>query len=385
MANAADRLFERVLSQLPDPPEPPDPPRTPAVDDSGADGDDQIDSPPESEDGELEPYESIVVRDRVFDRMAGTLTVPEPSTTEKELVEGGIRVRGIDAIAFYKSRRFIEKAPFRGKWGIFYIREGLMHVAWEISKAYPGYRDPRTLAYDFIRSHEIFHFRADLRTLMFEATLGRHLYIPTRYNFRGKRNAFVEEAIANSQAYDWARDRKVGLQEFAHEFMMLQPGAYARFLEPIDDLTGEWAANVVDGLGPRCSPRYELAPWVLDTPQLFMRRSLCPEYVVFPKLLTNWIDPVCVVPPVTKISDGDKVIKVLERKRPELRNPWENTKRKMIQNRLINGLNFKPWPRDGKGAYSVKVNEADRAHLMNQGNGNWLAYEIGSHKELGHG
>lgn len=381
MANSIDRLFERVLSQLPDP----DIGVDPAWPDLSDDFDDVIDNPPETDNDQLSPYQDIFTRDRVIDRMTGTLTVPEPNDDDKDLVEGGIRSRGFEAIAFYKSKRFQNRRPFVGRWGIFYINEGLSHVAWQISQTYPGYADPRTLARDFLRAHEHFHFQADIQTLMLEATQGKHLYIPTRQRFRRARSHFVEESIANRQAYDWAKRMSVGLEEFARDFMLCQPNAYARFLEPIADLTGEWVANVLDGQPAKSLPRYDLAPWVQSVPKEFMRRSLCPEWVIFPRKLGDWIDPACITPPVSEIVDDDKVVKILTKKLRKLQEPWENTKTKLRINKDMPGLNFKPWKPHGPRCYSVKVDEGNRAHLENLGGGKWLAYEIGGHKELGHG
>jgi hypothetical protein len=381
MANSIDRLFESILSQLPES----DAGADPAWPDFADEFDDVIDNPPESDNGQLFPYRDISTRDRVIDRMTGALTVPGLSDDEKDLIEGGIRSRGFEAIAFYKSKRFENRRPFVGRWGIFYINEGLFHVAWQISQTYPGYADPRALARDFLRVHEHFHFQADIQTLMLEAIQRKHLYIPTRQRFRRARSHFVEESIANRQAYNWAKQMSVGLEEFARDFMLCQPNAYARFLEPVADLTGEWVANVLDGQPPKSLPRYDLAPWVQSIPKEFLRRSLCPEWVIYPKKLSDWIDPACITPPVNEIVDGDKVVKALAKKLRNIRQPWESTKTKLRINKDIPGLNFKPWKPHGPRCYSVKVDEGNRAHLENLGSGKWLAYEIGGHKELGHG
>ncbi|MCZ8323074.1 MAG: hypothetical protein O9296_16065 [Novosphingobium sp.] len=381
MANSIDRLFERVLSRLPDLGIDTDP----AWPDLDEDFDDAIDNPPETDNDDLRSYEDYTADLRRFDGLRGTIAVAEPKDEDKDLVEGGIRSRGFEAIAFYKSKRFQSRRPFVGRWGIFYLYDGLSHIAWQISQSYPGYADPQILARDFLRAHEHFHFQADIQTLMLEATLGRHLYIPTRQRFRRARSHFVEEAIANRQAYDWAKRMSVGLEEYARDFMLCQPNAYARFLEPIPDLNGEWMANVVDGQPPNCPPRYDLGPWVQNTPKEFMRRSLCPEWVIFPRRLSDWIDPACITPPVSEIVDGDKVVKVLSKKLRNLQQPWENTKVKLRINKDMPGLNFKPWKLHGPRCYSVKVDEGNRAHLENLGSGKWLAYEIGGHKELGHG
>ena len=381
MTNSVDRLFEQVLSQLPDPGSTDDRGWLDISDDTG----DALDNPPDGDEGEVFPYREIVTRDNLIDRLADRPTVPEMPDDSKDLVDGGMRSRGFEAIAFYKSKRFVSRRPFVGRWGIFYINEGLSHLAWLIQQTYPGYADPRPLARDFLRAHEHFHFRADLQTLMLEATMGKHLYIPNRQRFRRARTYFVEEAIANREAYDWAKASTVGLEEFACDFMLCQPNAYARFLEPIGDLTGEWMANVVDAGPPHCPPRYDLAPWVLNTPKGFMRKSLCPEWVIYPRKLSDYIDPACITPPVRQIADDDKVSKVLSRTLRYLQQPWENTKTKLCANKDLPGLNFKPWKKDGPCCYSVKIDDGNRAHLRNLGDGNWLAYAIGGHKELGHG
>lgn len=254
----------------------------------------------------------------------------------------------------------------------------------EISQGYPAYKDPRLLAHEFLQAHEHFHFRADIQTLMFEATLKRSLYLPLRRALRGRRTLFVEEALANKQAYEWAKKGAVGLREFANDFMSLQPNAYARFDEPSAELAGEWVANVIDLRPPGCLPRHDLAPWAEATPKDFMRRSLCPEYVVFPRRLESWLDPAWVPPPVTQIVEDAKVTKWLSGFAQPARK-WEDTKRKLLENRTLRGLNFKKWPKEGRDVYSVRVDDNFRAHLRHQGNGSWLAFLIGTHKEMGHG
>jgi hypothetical protein len=382
MANAVDRLFEEVLSKLP---QTPDPEMDVESDwpDIFEEIDDALDNPPDSDDDQLRPYQDIRGRDGEIDRLAGRPVVIELPDDEKDLVEGGVRARGFEAIAFYKSKRFQHLRPYVGRWGIFYIDEGLSHIAWLISQAKPGYENPRKLARDFLWAHEHFHFRADIQTLMLEATLGRHLHIPTRQRFKGRRTHFVEEAIANRQAYKWAKRQRVGLEEFARDFMLCQPNAYARFLEPITDLAGEWVANVVDAQPPRCPPRSDLAPWVTSTPNEFMWVKLCPEWVINSSALSRWIDPTYITAPIKEIEEDKKFLKTLS-KLHALRKPWDKTKEKLFENKNLPSLNFKPWSKAGPSCYSVKVNEGDRAHLQKLGDGKWLAIDIGSHTDLGH-
>jgi hypothetical protein len=219
---------------------------------------------------------------------------------------------------------------------------------------------------------------------MFEATLKQHRYAPLRHALKRRRTSFVEEALANRQVWDWSKKPSVGLREFAYDFMKLQPDAYARFDEYRVDLAAEWAAMTVDLALPG-SRRDDLAHWVEVEPSGLARASLCPEYVVIPAILSSWLDPAHTPPPVRRVDDADDVEKLLAGKLPHLREKWLRTKEKLLENRLLRGLNFKPWPMDGPAAYSVRVDDNFRAHLKHQGGGVWIAYIIGPHTKLGHG
>ena len=381
MANAAEKLFNSVISSLG------------PVDDLNWPEDQQRD--PLDVDPVHEPVDSlddgIITIDEyqstndVLVKMAGRRVYGELDSDETEAIEGGIRSRGLETLAFYKSRRFVATRPFPGRWGIFYLTQGLMHVESKLLQYYPGYGDPKKLAFSFLRAHEHFHFRADLQTLMFEATLGKHLYLPLHKALRGRRSHFVEEALANRQAWDWARRGSVGLREFAYDFMTLQPNAYARFLEPRLDLAAEWAGTVVDLKPPGTAFRKELAHWIESTPSSLLRASLCPEYVIYPHKLSNWVSPALILPPVNSVSDGQGVVKLLQGRFAHIQTKWTHTKTKLLKNRLLNGLDFKPWPKDGPERYSVRVDDNFRAHLQHLGAGKWLAYVLGPHKKLGHG
>lgn len=380
MSNAAARLFEEIVPTLPANtierfPDWPDVPHDER-------DQDYLDQPAQDGDEGLYPLRDERTAERAIDVLSdGTTPVGLPRE-DSELVEGALRVRGLDALAFYKSKRFEHERPYTGRWGIFFLKQGLQHVAGAISAAYPAYKDPRSLAHDFLYAHEHFHFRADLQTLMFEAVTQRHLYIPLRNALRGRRSRFVEEALANREALIWAKQSRVGIEEFAEDFMDLQPNAYARYREPLATLAGEWLANTLDLQPPGCLPRSDVTQWVSETPKGLKRKSLCPQYVIYPRSLKTWLDPAWVPPPVRSVIDSKEVEKILASKYRNLQAKWKQTKRKLIENRLLPGLNFKPW---GEKSYSVRVDDNFRAHLKNQEPGVWEAYEIGPHEKLGHG
>jgi len=330
----------------------------------------------------LDEYENL---NKTFDRMANDRIYEKLNNDEEEIIAGGIRHRGMEVLAFYKSRRFKDRSPFKGHWGIFYLRQGLSFIQNEILKFYPGYGNPRLLAVDFLRAHEKFHFYADLQTLFFESIKGKALYEPVRRSLRQRASHFVEEALANRQVWDWSKKREINLEEFAYNFMKLQPNSYARFDENRIELAAEWASVIVDLKPPGTEVRDDLAHWVESIPKAFTRPSLCPEYVISPAILTDWINPALRLPPVKLIKDASKVIDLLSGRLINYKIIWENTKDKLLKDPLASGLNFKPWPKDCKECCSVKVDKNYRAHLRHLGGGSWEAYKIGSHKEMGHG
>lgn len=368
MPNAVDKLFDSVLG-------------------SGLEGDPDahIDEPKDSPNDVVLSPDEEALRDRAATLLTGQRDAFDPDL--EEAIEGGIRRLGFDVLAFYKSRRYRDRRPYPGRWGIFYLNEGLLYLESAIQREHPGFGSPRDLARDFLREHERFHFRADLQTLMFEAATKRHLYGPARRNFHGRQSEFVEEALANRQVWEWSKRGVVGLRDFAFDFMKLQPEAYARFDEPRLQLAAEWAANVVDLSADPAAHRTDLSHWVETTPPSLMRASLCPEYIVHPANWQAWLSPVLVLPPVMAVNDGEEVVKRLSKRYASLKDRWERTKEKLIQNRLSHGLNFKPWPKDKsvQDAYSVRVDDGFRAHLKPEGGGHWTAYILGPHKELGHG
>lgn len=214
-----------------------------------------------------------------------------PLTSEdRDLLDGGIREVGFDVYAFYKSRRHVAARPYPGKWGIFYLEHGVSRVRELIESTYPGYGSSPRLAYEFLREHERFHYKFDIYALSVEAKIGRALYDPLKCAFSHHRIHQVEEALANRDAWEWAKRERVGLGEFAYDFMKLQPGAYARFDERKFDLAGELAANLIDLNLSRTARREDQALWICNVPDELLRRSLCPEYFVRPSSLTAWIN-----------------------------------------------------------------------------------------------
>lgn len=380
MPNAVEKLFNSVLNNV-----------SPASDLDWPDmpkdsvNINQIDEPVDSERDKLVTLDQEQVAAAAADRIAGGRVSQELDSDTFETFEGGIRHRGLEALAFYKSRRFVHSRPFPGHWGIFYLKQGLTYVESLISDYYPAYGNPKQLALNFLRQHERFHYQADIQTLLFEATLGKQLYVPVHKALMGSRSYFTEEALANRHVWDWARKGAFGIEEFAKSFMLLQPNAYSRFLEPRLDLAAEWAGTIVNQMPPGAAFRPDLSHWVETSPRNLLRASLCPEYVIYPSEIDHWVSPAYKLPSVKSITESESVLKLLRGRMAHLKTKWEDTKTKLVENHLQNGLDLKPWPEDGPGRYSVRVDRKFRAHLHHTGSGQWLAYVFGPHKKLGHG
>ncbi len=335
----------------------------------------------------LIPINDRLVQRKVLWRLSDSQETPFPLDEKKRaLLDGGVREAGFDVYAFYKSRRQIHNSPYPGKWGIFYLEHGVARIQELIEATYPGYGSSFKLAYEFLRRHERFHFKFDIYALMMESAQGRSLYEPLKKAFRHHRISSVEEALANLDAWEWAKQDHIGLEEFAYDFMKLQPGAYARFDEKRHNLTGELASNLLDLDMSRSSRRDDQGLWVGIVPNELLRPSLCPEYFVRPVTLSSWISPAWKLPKIVKVTETESVTKLLTFKYSSMRDRWEDTKKKLIQNPALPGLDFKPWDKANK-LWSVRVNENFRAHLRPLQNsiGVWEADKFGPHMAMGHG
>jgi hypothetical protein len=74
---------------------------------------------------------------------------------------------GVDALAFYKSFRFKDRAPYPGKWGVFLIDAGIMAVAKEFRIQWrpPTQHEAERLAFQTLLQHERYHFWIDVWAL----------------------------------------------------------------------------------------------------------------------------------------------------------------------------------------------------------------------------
>jgi hypothetical protein len=201
------------------------------------------------------------------------------SPDEQSRIDRAIREVGFEAIAFYKSKRFSTRKPFPGAWGIFYWRSGVEYLASRMAQDYQ-INNPLPLAYELVRRHERYHFKADICTMMLELVQRQQLYVPVRQAFRNHSSRFVEEALANRDVWNFVRDKGRSPKDFVRSWMTAQPGAYRRFAEPKDHLTAEWAANTLDGNYSVDARRYDINVWAGFIPRPFETLRSPPEWII---------------------------------------------------------------------------------------------------------
>lgn len=64
---------------------------------------------------------------------------------------------------------------------------------------------------------------------------------------------------------------------------------------------------------------------------------------------------------------------------------WLKVKERLSITTASPGTDFKPWERTKSGTiYSVRLNRQYRAHILHQAS-EWIALDIGTHKQMGHG
>ena len=222
---------------------------------------------------------------------------------DRRLIDGGVRQNGFEIIAFYKSKRFENAPPFRGSWGIYYLKQGLRRVQEHIESD-TSFKAPDSAlkALDFVRAHERFHYKFDLWALTVESATRRNLYKPLKDAFRHFPSLQVEEALANRDAYNWAKSRKNDLSTFAKNFINCQHGAYLRYNEPKVDLLAELGSNLIDQKIGGSRGRYDQTLWYGKLGHFEPKENLRPpEYLIVHAKMSALIPSYWSLPKISEI------------------------------------------------------------------------------------
>lgn len=252
--------------------------------------------------------ELIPVKDRSIEELlADHGQFPDSDVDEDgERLRIGVTEQGVEALAFYKSVRYLNLAPFPGRWGIFYLASGLRLIEREILMHVPGCPKARKHALDFLRAHELFHVQVDTWAMASEGLLRKPLYTPMVNAFAGRSVDAIEEALANARAMKWARNANRGssrgIAGFAKGFMLSQPGAYARFASPMRELRSELGANLFDtniALGARRDDQADFAAYGGED----LLKNHCPEWWVLAASVSRWCPPTWAPPKIASVVE----------------------------------------------------------------------------------
>ncbi|MFW2132531.1 hypothetical protein [Ectothiorhodospira haloalkaliphila] len=147
---------------------------------------------------------------------------------------------GIDVLAFYKSFRFEDHAPFRGQWGIFLINAGIGALAGELKgyKPYLKLTELVKIAAGALYQHERYHFWIDAWALAQECIplsdrVKRYEYYLARKPMLALTDDDIEESLANRFALGQFRNNFLSDGSRAYpllrRFFLRCPSPYCRF------------------------------------------------------------------------------------------------------------------------------------------------------------
>ncbi len=245
-----------------------------------------------------------------IDRDSDAPTIGGGRSSSDEDIDAGrwaYREVGVDVLAFYKSFRFRDRPPFRGKWGIFLLDAGIGAVAAEYAAMNPSLPvvEVKELAVATLLAHERYHFWIDAWALGQEILPIGPRIKRYEYYLDMKRHADLtkfdfEESLANHYAFRQLRSRKLSDQSMAgrlvRTFFESCPEPYSSFSynpEARAHREGVLAAAVANGISPVVScivPRLAgltdigiASPGIRPAPALhpLVNHQSCPVYEVW--------------------------------------------------------------------------------------------------------
>ncbi len=304
---------------------------------------------------------------------------------------------GSDALGHYLSFHV------RGaQWGATVKASGVAWLVRNHFSALPGnLLDHARLAFHAILQHELFHFATDVAVTQGELAQRQAWFAPAKAAriARGEPYSQREEKLANGwmlKAFKTALPayRVNGKQAALKKCVWHQPPGYRDALSlktdswprELHDLVYEYAKDA------GCHDRNPLL-WdaSYDWPCQF---SIWPR-INWRNCAIHFVDDSARfgIPPgwltfltcLSTIEESPKFEKQLAEVPAPVRERWMHAKMGAMAH-LSNGHQFKPWPKGGKDVWSMRVDLANRAHLLRDRTANrWIALEIGGHKAMGHG
>ncbi len=319
--------------------------------------------------------------------------------TEGEKIRQAVLERGVDALGWY--------VPFHAngdQWGIYVPMSGIAHimvdVIWDLqTDLLTKFR----IAFRAIHQHELFHFAVEYMAGQWEALTEKPCWNPARGLKDADRGYYLlEEECANAHMMRSSLGGRSSLRvarrtSAMREFVRRQPPGYregdhkreARFTERCELLARGYVGCIPDS-GFQASDAFKAFESMRTYPPLFpnLNWAYVPIHIlndgarigIPPDLLG-------LIRSIENVHESDRFTRRFGTLPIEIRNAWNRLKSRMQTSLAMPGLDFKQWKRSEDGViYSVRVSRSHRAHLQRRTPGEpWLALDIGTHKEMGHG
>jgi hypothetical protein len=298
---------------------------------------------------------------------------------------------GIEASGYYLS--FHQKIY---QWGIYLPLVAVAQLAIQVLEhTQATARQKLELAWQFVLSHERFHYAADCGVAQMEILFEQPIWWPIRASKKLQAIRELEEKLATAHCLRFVRNLPRHLRV---------EGVYSAFVKFTKDLpagynTGHELAN----------SRFKFENEMHDHAQLCVDAGLgrefiqaevhhlypafrpydlarCPIHLVLPGEVIPARPDMFFIQRIERLEETTAFRKELQRLPRVLETRWEKTKRLLSTSVQTPGLDFKNWPKRGRSWFSVRIDQNFRAHLRYEDKlKQWFAEEIGNHAAIGHG
>lgn len=298
---------------------------------------------------------------------------------------------GVEALAWYRSFRTGSRP-----WGIFLRVDAIAAVS---PVMFAGVVAPTAdkvkLALAAILSHERVHHYIDAASAQCELLTGVALWLPHKRE-QARRFGYdhEEERIANAVMLRSMRNvepmlRYVGREASLRAWTRTQPDGYCygRHLTPFHKLQAAMDRHGAEIAKPAVAVaerrrQLRLAPLVLGPMGAQLARV--PLYYVFGRRSMR-TDDIGLFPSVRIVSESTAFKKQLSKAPANTVKAYTSLKSRLALSAPATGARMKPWPKEGKAVWSLRLNSGDRVHLQQLEGVEFEAIGIGSHKVMGHG
>lgn len=300
----------------------------------------------------------------------------------------------VDSLAWYYPFHF------RGKYepGIYIPLSTVLMISNLIPSSSVAFQDRWNIAFTFIYGHEGFHFHTEHLLAELEIISRRPLFVPSKIARikRELKHHALEEQMANEfgflKAMQYCLERKIsisclsGIKKYARR----QPKGYRdfRYVRSLPKLLEETFPLLLE-------EKFEISPIGLDVDLErldlsglfgFRRRpynSHCALHILNDTGVEG-LENLIVDDFPQNIVESEKFMKALRKCDQLIQKKWYKVKSMLSSGSISWKLDLKPWPKEGKDVYSVRVGSNYRAHLKKD-DFKVVALSIGNHKAQGHG